>query len=344
VPYITQAPSPVAVLRPFGLPPSESFTVPVEAADMNPELRSRLKQALRVLQTSSRDAERFSQAATSALGAEAAKTALLHLEHTEEASRRSRADAQRAMAFLLPRMDPDEQSEAEAAVIDALSESAEKLDAGALVWQSHADFFEQIGVLLAVLQTEWLSRYQDAVSGFIEFYQKFSDIMERLKVAASGDKGAVAVDFTAIHLKLTLLARDYALDGNALASFSSKGAAEAFKQSLGLPGLEATGPDANGVYHVKMDLSPVTDLITSMESGRPSEAGNPLPAGHVMDSARYNAWVSAKDSNMEQIKHVSKVLGEKLNEMTQKYDNIVKILSSSIEKMSEANNAYARNT
>jgi len=47
---------------------------------------------------------------------------------------------------------------------------------------------------------------------------------------------------------------------------------------------------------------------------------------------------------MEQIKHVSKVLGEKLNEMTQKYDNIVKILSSSIEKMSEANNAYVHNT
>ncbi|MNW17189.1 Cell invasion protein SipD [compost metagenome] len=63
-----------------------------------------------------------------------------------------------------------------------------------------------------------------------------------------------------------------------------------------------------------------------------------------MDSAAYNAWVTQKDSNVEQIKYVSKVLGEKLNEMTQKYDNIVKILSSTIDRMTEANKAYVQNT
>jgi len=97
----------------------------------------------------------------------------------------------------------------------------------------------------------------------------------------------------------------------------------------------------DGTFPVKILMKNVQDLIDSM----PRRVNDPNASYPVKwDSARYNAWVSSKDSNMEQIKHVSKVLGEKLNEMTQKYDNIVKILSSSIDKMSEANRAYVQNS
>lgn len=261
-------------------------------------------------------------------------------------SLRTQAELKSALTFLLPRIAPglmpgEDAAEGKPGSQPVMQNPADT-DAGGLVWNSHGEFFAQIGELLEVLKNEWLSKYQDALAKFLDFYKKFSDIMEGLKPSASGDKGNVKIDFGEVHKELTKLAKEYGLDDNALASFSSEKEAKAFRDSLGLPGLKVTGPGEDGQFHVKMDVSSVDDLISSMEY--PNFPGWPLPSTLVMDSAQYNAWVSQKDSNMEQVKHISKVLGEKLNEMTQKYDNIVKILSSSIDKMSEANKAYVHNT
>ncbi|OEZ01888.1 MULTISPECIES: IpaD/SipD/SspD family type III secretion system needle tip protein [Stenotrophomonas] len=264
------------------------------------------------------------------------------LRHALQGSSRTQDDMVRAIGFLMPQILIEDEDSVGLPGFQAPMKNPADLDMSGLIWNSHADFFEQISALLGVLQTEWLSKYQDALAKFLEFYQKFSDIMEKIYPAADGDKGDVHIKFEQVHGELKRLAQEYGLDANSLADFPSEDAANAFKESLGLPGLTVTGPDADGRWHVKMDLSAVEDITKSMEIGW--LPGRPSPFGVTMDSAMYNAWVSAKDSNMEQIKHVSKVLGEKLNEMTQKYDNIVKILSSSIDKMSEANNSYVHNT
>jgi len=261
-------------------------------------------------------------------------------------STRTQADLLRAFSFLLPQITqeimPGDEPEIGLPGFQSPMQNPADMDASGLVWNSHADFFAQISALLEVLKTEWLSKYQDALAKFLEFYKEFSDIMEDLRPEADGDKGDVKINFREVYLKLKTLMADYGLDKNALASFTSEAAAKAFKDSLGLPGLNVSGPGTDGLYRVKMDLSAVQDIMTSMEN--PNLPGFTPPSSVKMDSAQYNAWISSKDSNMEQIKHISKVLGEKLNEMTQKYDNIVKILSSSIDKMSEANNAYVNNT
>lgn len=335
-PLITSAP------RPALGQVAHHDVIPLEAAALDAETRSRLKQLTAVLRTASRDAANFAEAAALNMGDRAGEEAASMMELTQEATRRSRADSSRALSFLVVARSPEDEDTTQALVIDAVTALPRDLDAGGLVWQSHADFAEQIGILLTMLQTEWLSKYQDSLARFLEFYTTFSDIMETISPSASGDKGDVKIDFTQIHRKLTELSGDYATDVNALAAFSSHAAADAFKISLGLPGLSVTGPGTGGLYHVKMDLSAVKGLISSMENE--NSPGKPLPSTLIMDSARYNAWVSQKDSNTEQIKHVSKVLGEKLNEMTQKFDNVVKILSSSIDKMSDVNMSYARNT
>lgn len=264
------------------------------------------------------------------------------LRHALQGSYHTQDDMVRAIGFLMPQILIEDEDSVGLPGFQSPMKNPGDLDMSGLIWNSHADFFAQISALLGVLQTEWLSKYQDALAKFLEFYQEFSDIMEEIYPRADGDKGDVHIDFNVPHPKLKALIAKYGLDANSLADFGSKEAAESFKDSLGLPGLKLTGPDSDGRWHVKMDTSAVEDLMKSMEHG--FVPGRPNPGGIVMDSAQYNAWVSAKDSNMEQIKHVSKVLGEKLNEMTQKYDNIVKILSSSIDKMSEANNSYVHNT
>lgn len=251
-------------------------------------------------------------------------------------SLRTQAELKSALTFLLPKIAPGLMPDKDVASgkpgSQPLMQNPADSEVSGLVWNSHAEFFAQIGELLEVLKTEWLSKYQDALATFLEFYRELADIMEEIQVTAVGDKGDVKIEFGPITERLRdLMDRYRFFDGDALATFSSEEAAESFKTSLGLPGLSVVArPD--GTFGVMMDIKPVQDLILSM----------PLTAR--WNAAEYNAWVSSKDSNMEQIKHVSKVLGEKLNEMTQKYDNIVKILSSSIDKMSEANKAYVHNT
>ncbi|WP_313456214.1 IpaD/SipD/SspD family type III secretion system needle tip protein [Stenotrophomonas sp.] len=223
---------------------------------------------------------------------------------------------------------------------DPIINPADK-DASGLIWNSHSEFYEQIGLLLAALKENWLSKYQDAMKTFLEFYEEFQDILEKLKISGSGDKGDVAIYAKAVKDGLTKLMQKYGMDDKALASFSSEAQAQAFVENMGLPGLKATpGPD--GTYVVKIDLSAVEAIRDSLPTNPtfPNPGGDPIEFPVTWDSAKYNAWVSNKDGNVEQIKHMSKVLGEKLSETTQQFDNIVKILSSTIDKINDADMTF----
>lgn len=325
-------------LRAFGIQTAETPAASLEAASLDPELQSRLRQWNGMARAAQRDAIAFGRIVSEHDAGLPDQQNTPRLEAAYLRTQQSQSDLLRALSFLMPRAftESGEESQLE----EGGSSNAKDLDAGGLVWSSHAQFFEQISALIAILQTEYLSKFQDALSQFLVFYERFSNIMEMLKPVASGDKGDITIDFTLVHADLKTLANETLNDALVLGKFSSQAAAEAFKKSVGLPDLPLYGPGADGMYRLTINLSAVDGLISSMED----EDHNPLPKDHKMDSAQYNAWVSAKDSNMEQIKHVSKVLGEKLNEATQKFDNIVKILSSSIDKMTEANMSYVRNT
>lgn len=327
-------------LRAFGIQTVETPAASLEAASLDPELQSRLRQLNGMARAAQRDAIVFGRIVSEHDSGLPDQRDIARFEAAYLRTQHSQSDLLRALSFLMPRAFAESGSGEEVPVEEGGSGSAKDLDAGGLVWSSHAQFFEQISALIAILQTQYLSKFQDALSQFLVFYDRFSNIMEMLKPVASGDKGDITIDFTLVHAELKKLANETLSDAMVLGKFSSQEAAEAFMKSVGLPDLPLYGPGADGLYRLTMDLSAVNGLISSMED----KNGDPLPKGHKMDSAQYNAWVSAKDSNTEQIKHVSKVLGEKLNEATQKFDNIVKILSSSIDKMTEANMSYVRNT
>lgn len=344
---------------------SEVQSAALEAPAMHPEVLSRLLQFARLARSAGAAAARqmalseevktvrlgtMGPPVTEALSDSVALEELKRKKQKEselasemgralQESNRSQLDLLRAFPFLMPQVVLEDENGVGLPGFQSPMENPADMDTSGLVWNSHADFFAQISALLEVLKTEWLSKYQDSLAKFLEFYQEFSDIMEQIKPEASGDKGDVMIDFNKIAHALKDLMDKYSLDTNALASFPTQAAADAFVKSMGIP-LSIT-ESTDGTFHVKMDLKAVKDLVDSMPH---LENWPDLSFPVKWDSAKYNAWVSSKDSNMEQIKHVSKVLGEKLNEMTQKFDNIVKILSSSIDKMSEANNAYVHNT
>lgn len=211
-------------------------------------------------------------------------------------------------------------------------------DASGLIWDSHSDFYEQIGQLIAALQQNWLSKYQDAMKTFLEFYEKFSDAMDKIETGSpsTGNPDHIQLNFDELIKALDALRKEFTNLDNPLASFSSKEEAEAFKKSLNLPGLEVYSDD--GKFKVMISMTSVDDILNSLKDGD----GEYFSGQQHWIAATYNAWLSKKDGNVEDIKHVSKVLGEKLNEMTQKFDNIVKILSSTIDKINEADMSFVR--
>ena len=85
-------------------------------------------------------------------------------------------------------------------------------------------------------------------------------------------------------------------------------------------------------YVVTLDTGPVSKLIDSMPASRTT-----------WDMARYNAWLSGKDSYTEQLQHVSKVLGEKYSRNLQLLDTLFKALSSSIDSIGEADRTFVNN-
>ncbi|WP_282296418.1 IpaD/SipD/SspD family type III secretion system needle tip protein [Stenotrophomonas sp. PS02289] len=249
-------------------------------------------------------------------------------------SRRANADLLRVLGFLDFRDTRDTRESDRTREVPTTDdgmpmEDPATKDASGLVWDSHSEFYDQIATLLSALKQNWLSKYQDAMKKFLEFYKEFSDALENLKPEGSGDKGDVKINFQTLYDKLQEILVKYGNQENALGSFPTKAAAQAFIDSLGLPGLEPV-LGADGEFKVMINLTDVKAISESTDKG----------ATVTWDSAKYNAWVSAKDGNVEQIKHVSKVLGEKLSETTQQFDNIVKILSSTIDKITDADMSF----
>ena len=248
-----------------------------------------------------------------------------------DAAQRPSLDLLKMLGFLPKAGDVNEEADEDP---DPLLIKQPATDTMALIWNSHSEFYEQIGLLIAALKENWLGKYQNAMKVYIEFYDRFSNALETIDVQGKGDKGDVQVYFFETHQLLHDLAEEYSavehLAKNSLGTFDTEAGANQFKDSFGLPGLKVVSHE--GKFYVAVNTAPVTELKDSM-----NDKGNHL---FTWDSAKYNAWVSFKDSNVEQVKHVSKVLGEKLSETTQQFDNIVKILSSTIDKITQADMSF----
>lgn len=238
---------------------------------------------------------------------------------------RATMDLLRAFNFLQPHDVPkDKSAEAPADEQDPIECPEE--DCSGLIWNSHAEFYGMIAQLLGALKEQWLSKYQDAMKVFLEFYDAFSDAMDLLEVGKSTD-GRLQVHFKPMMDALKKLKENF---GDVpLATFETQAEADAWANSIGLPGLKPVQTEDG--WAVMIDMTSVDQIM---------ERTGTADRVH-WDPATYNAWVSAKDSNVEQIKHTSKVLGEKLSEMDRKLDEIAKVLSSTIDKINQVDMGFA---
>lgn len=196
--------------------------------------------------------------------------------------------------------------------------------------ESRGQFDDQIEAI-DKLKEEWLKKYEQALAKYIEFFREFSEIMAKLKdgVTADSDPNFINLNLKSLSDALYALEAKYKLASNGLASFASQKQADDFIKELNLSGLTVKR-DGNK-YVVMIDTKPVFDLNKS------------FPNTAKWDMAKYNAWLSAKDSYVETLQHPTKVLAEKYSRKVQDFDALFKLLSAQIESTSEADKTVARN-
>lgn len=237
-----------------------------------------------------------------------------------------------ATGHLMARLRSADSSAAALSSLRTLPGLLQQVDPGRLPPDySHMEFYEQLMKMMGLLEGEWLDKYGDAMQNYIAFFKRFTEIMAGLKDAIRpGDDGNIELYFGFLRQDIYDLIIDY--DALVLASFPDQAAAQAFIDDLGLAGLTLVD-SGGGNWAVRIDTSPLTALFESMVTGNTQ----------TWDTAKYNAWLSGKDAITEQLQHVSQVLAEKLSRITQLFDNLMKVLSASIESISEADKAYINN-
>lgn len=312
--------------------PLENETIRAEPSEADLRLASRRRQAQGLLATAQRTSNALTQCLLRQATGDFSREASEATAAAQSAQWLAEEELKEGLQFLALELEVD-MPDLGFGDAEPIMTNPHDHDASGLVWGSSADFYKQIAALLGALQSEWLARFQEAMGKFVEFYAKLSEIMERLVIDSSNDKGDVTFDLTQVVQDLERLMAEYGMPANGLAKFDTQADAEAFMHSLGMPGLTVAAVPGNPTrYAVMMDLTAVKSIVDGTPKGR-----------QTWNSARYAAWQDAKNLSMERLNQASKLLQEKLSDATQKYNRAVEILSATIDKIGGVDRLVSEN-
>jgi Type III secretion systems tip complex components len=123
----------------------------------------------------------------------------------------------------------------------------------------------------------------------------------------------------------------------------NKAIAEKWAIDLGLPD-DAILKSANDdiTWLVKLDFSPVNTMIDSLEAMKkktPPDADGKV----TLSTSHFQAWKTGFDAQADRIKNKSTVMAQKLVNAQSIYENLIKVLSSTIAAMMETNKLFLQN-
>lgn len=195
---------------------------------------------------------------------------------------------------------------------------------------SHSDFFKEIADLIGRLDSEWISKYSDLLAGYVGFYKELTDILADLKdnLGKPDKDGNVHVDFTALRAKLDGLKDKWKNKGFGEV-FGTEAAAKRFLAELGIDGLSVVEVMPGGGWQISID----TGLIDSLTHVFNQKVG-PISASAL------NELMAQKEVMMERFNFINRALPEKYQRQLQMWDSLVKILSSTIDAVTEADRAF----
>lgn len=220
------------------------------------------------------------------------------------------------------------------------------------VMMSDAELWEKISKSIGDINDSYLKMYESTVAGYTYFYQKFSEkVLSQMGSWVQPGKDGNSVKLSAKNILDTLkdivnaceggngssLDPSYVLlppqsGGSTVDKVMSQDEAKMWAAELGLP--LSCVKNINGGYVVLPDLTPVKTMITELQDMGGDKGILEL------DNAKYQAWQAGFKSQEENLKTTLQTLTQKYSNANSLYDNLVKVLSSTISSCLETAKSF----
>ncbi|EJJ4224319.1 SPI-1 type III secretion system needle tip complex protein SipD [Salmonella enterica] len=211
---------------------------------------------------------------------------------------------------------------------------------------SDAEIWDMVSQNISAIGDNYLGVYENVVAVYTDFYQAFSDILSKMGqwLLPGKDGNTVKLDVTSLKNDLNNLINKYNQTNKNTILFPAqsgsgvKGTTEAearqWLSELNLPDscLKSTGSG----YVVTVDLAPLRKMVQDIGGlGKPGSDSK-----LEMDNAKYQAWQSGFNAQEENLKTTLQTLTQKYSNANSLYDNLVKVLSSTISSSLETAKSF----
>lgn len=201
--------------------------------------------------------------------------------------------------------------------------------------KSSKEFCEEIAEIIGETKKDYLQIYEKVLEKYIMLFKSLSDILSELpKLINDGKDNKVTVNSGKLKELLEALKNKYKNEVLYPTEFGKKVSqeeAEDWAEKLGLPD-SCVQSDGRGGYVVKFDLSPIDEMINGLGA----------VSGEI-SSAKYQAWKAGFDAQVEKINNYVQTLSQKYTTANSTYDNLVKVLSSTITSLYDADKEFLKN-
>ncbi|WP_279051182.1 IpaD/SipD/SspD family type III secretion system needle tip protein [Cedecea davisae] len=195
---------------------------------------------------------------------------------------------------------------------------------------------ESVADAIGSMGDGYLDVFQQAVEKYAAFYSDFSDFISKLKdYMLAGDDGAVTLDADKFLDALQKLMDKYKSGDNSrlypVNGGASKEECEAWCKEMGLD------PDkclkrVGGSYQVCIDTSPLQEIYNSV-TYKEVNVGDIHEKWMECNSAQWAAWQAGLDMQKDNVQTGMQTLTQKYSNANSTFDNLVKVLSSTITSL-----------
>ncbi|EIV5116235.1 SPI-1 type III secretion system needle tip complex protein SipD [Salmonella enterica] len=208
---------------------------------------------------------------------------------------------------------------------------------------SDAEIWDMVSQNISAIGDNYLGVYENVVAVYTDFYQAFSDILSKMGswLAPGKDGNTVKLNVDTLKSEIRSLVNKYnqvtkntilfpSQTGSGVTT-ATKAEAEQWIKELNLPGscLKASGSG----YVVLVDTGPLNKMVSDL---------NGIGSGSALelDNAKYQAWQAGFKAQEENLKTTLQTLTQKYSNANSLYDNLVKVLSSTISSSLETAKSF----
>ncbi|EBF0842076.1 type III secretion system needle tip protein SipD [Salmonella enterica subsp. enterica] len=208
---------------------------------------------------------------------------------------------------------------------------------------SDAEIWDMVSQNISAIGDNYLGVYENVVAVYTDFYQAFSDILSKMGgwLSPGKDGNTVKLNVNALKSEISNLINKYnQINKNTIlfptqtgggVTTASRSEAEQWIKELNLP--DSCLKSSGSGFVVLVDMGPLDKMVSDL---------NGIGSGSAleMDNAKYQAWQSGFKAQEENLKTTLQTLTQKYSNANSLYDNLVKVLSSTISSSLETAKSF----